>query len=289
MLNAKLTFLSPQLHDELNRIRGVHGFGTADNVLFEIRTAIKGISCADAVKQIEKLLAPLPAAMKGWFHVCVDGGYLSFGINSPIARLSGMEPVDPLLDVVTGEVKADQCINFNIRLATSPQEIFESGDPLIMCLLKGFAVDVKLHLWKKLSDIVMKIIETGEIGEDMVPFIGGLSPLLLLKMNAHVDLEIDEKMKEAVQNNPMAEPLMMDAPTLIMSASQVHSDEDEEFDEFLKERFDSLQVETIKFFCEHLGDEIDISACHSRAGIKARLTAKGGLSQVFKNIIKFQD
>jgi len=38
----------------------------------------------------------------------------------------------------------------------------------------------------------------------------------------------------------MAEPLMMDAPTLIMSASQVHSDDDDEFDEFLKERFDEL-------------------------------------------------
>jgi hypothetical protein len=49
-----------------------------------------------------------------------------------------------------------------------------------MCLLKGFAIDAKVHLWKKLSDIVMKVLETGELPQDILPFIGGLSPLLLL-------------------------------------------------------------------------------------------------------------
>jgi len=198
MLNARLTFLSPQLKEELNRIRGVHSFGSQDNVLFEFKAAVKDISADEAVKQVEKLLSTLPASMKGWFHVCNDGGLVSLGINSPIARLTGVEAVDPLLDIVTGEIKVDQCVDFNVRFATSPEEILESGEPLIMCLLKGFAIDAKVHLWKKLSDIVMKVLETGELPQDILPFIGGLSPLLLLKMNAHLDLEIDEKMKESI-------------------------------------------------------------------------------------------
>ncbi len=184
-------------------------------------------------------------------------------------------------------MKADQSVDLNVRFATDPTEILESGEPLIMCLLKGIAIDVKSHLWKKLSDILMKILENGELPADILPFVGGISPLLLLKLNAHLDLEIDDKMKEAIASNPIAEPLMMDASTLVMSASQVHSDDDEELEEYLKEKFDPIQLETLKFFIKHLGDEVDVSFVHQRAGIKARLTSKSGLNLLLKNILRF--
>ncbi len=100
MLNAKLMLFSPQLKEEIDRIRAVHNFVPTNNVLMELSTTVKDVTVDDAVKQIEKVLATLPGGMKGWFNVVADQGKLSLGINSPMTRLTGTESVDPLLDIV---------------------------------------------------------------------------------------------------------------------------------------------------------------------------------------------
>jgi len=48
-----------------------------------------------------------------------------------------------------------------------------------------------------------------------MPIIGGASPLLMLKANAHLSLEVDEDMKNAISTNPLVEPVLMDANTLV--------------------------------------------------------------------------
>jgi len=133
----------------------------------------------------------------------------------------------------------------------------------------------------------MKVVEQGELPADILPILGGVSPLLLLKMHGKLDIEVDDYMKEQISSNPIAEPFMMDASTIVMSASKVHSDEDEDFEEYLKEKFDAIQRNFIKFACSHLGNEVDVSICHQRAGLKARLTADGGLNLLLKNALKF--
>jgi len=66
-----------------------------------------------------------------------------------------------------------------------------------------------------LSDVLMKILEGGNFPEQLMPYIGGASPLLMLKANAKLSLEVDEDMKNAISTNPLVEPVLMDANTLV--------------------------------------------------------------------------
>jgi hypothetical protein len=64
--------------------------------------------------------------------------------------------------------------------------------------LKGINIEGRLTLWKKLSDVVFKLIESGEIDPSVLPIVGGLSPVFLLKLNGSLDLTIDDYMKEKI-------------------------------------------------------------------------------------------
>ena len=65
-------------------------------------------------------------------------------------------------------------------------------------LLKGISLDIKLNLWKKIADVLLKIIEAGELDASLMPLLGGLAPAFLLKVNASLDIEIDENMKQKI-------------------------------------------------------------------------------------------
>lgn len=133
---------------------------------------------------------------------------------------------------VQEELKVDQSIELTLRLAASPKDILEEGaEPAIMLALKGIQFDVKFHVWKKIADVLLKLVESGEIDAALMPIFGALAPAFLLRIHGQVDIEIDDYMKQKIQENPLIEPVLMDAATLIASTSQVSSDD--ELEEFL--------------------------------------------------------
>jgi hypothetical protein len=78
-------------------------------------------------------------------------------------------------------LKVDQNVEVTFRLAASPKQLLEEGgEPLLMQLLKGISLDVKLNVWKKLSDLLMRIVGNCEVDASLLPILGGISPLLLL-------------------------------------------------------------------------------------------------------------
>jgi hypothetical protein len=56
-------------------------------------------------------------------------------------------------------------------------------------------VDLKLNLWKKVADVVLKVIETAEIDASHLPWLAVISPAFLLKIKGSLDIEIDDDMK----------------------------------------------------------------------------------------------
>lgn len=116
----------------------------------------------------------------------------------------------------------------NLRLAASPAELFAEGaEPFINQLMKGFSLSARLNVWRKLSDVIMKIIESGDIDSSMLPIFGGLAPVFMLRLNARLDITIDEYMQQKLQENPLIGPLLMDALTLVEATSGISNGEEE--------------------------------------------------------------
>ncbi len=104
----------------------------------------------------------------------------------------------------------------SLRLKASPLELLkEGGEPLLLEALKGISLEVRLNLWKKLADVLLKLIESGDIDPSLLPILGGVSPLFLLRLNGNIDLTIDEYMQNKITENPLVEPILLDGNTLI--------------------------------------------------------------------------
>jgi hypothetical protein len=88
-----------------------------------------------------------------------------------------------------------------------------------MQILNGISFDLKLNVWKKIADVLLKLIESGDIDGSLLPIIGGIAPAFLLRINGSLDITIDDYMKSKIQENPLVEPLLMDASTLIDTTS----------------------------------------------------------------------
>lgn len=73
---------------------------------------------------------------------------------------------------------------------------------------------------------MLRIVEAGEIDSSMLPFFGGMAPAFLLRLNAQLSLTVDDHMQSKLQDNPLIQPLLMDAHTLIGATSSVGSDEE---------------------------------------------------------------
>lgn len=102
------------------------------------------------------------------------------------------------------------------------------------------------------------MIESGDVDPALYPIFGGIAPIFLLKMTGNLNIEVDDTMKEKIQTNPLIEPLMMDLFTLISSTSNVSSDEEADYEEFLTSGTVPPPVaEVLRVLNAHLGDEID--------------------------------
>jgi len=129
-----------------------------------------------------------------------------------------------------------------------------------MQLLQGISIDIKLNVWKKIADVILKLMENGQLPEELFPILGGVAPAFLLRVNANLDITVDEHMKAKIAENPLVEPVLMDAKTLIDSISGNSFENDGELDAFIDSAFEGPLPALIKLLYKHLGDEIDFAA-----------------------------
>jgi len=142
-----------------------------------------------------------------------------------------------------------------------------------MELLKGISVDVRMNLWKKFADVVLKLIENGDIDPSILPIVGGIAPAFLLKINGNLDLTIDDHMKQKITENPLVEPVLLDAKTLIDSVSGRTFDTEEEFFQWVENDIPAPFNDLASVFSRFLGDEVELYAGSEIGG--ARVTVQG--------------
>jgi hypothetical protein len=47
-----------------------------------------------------------------------------------------------------------------------------------------------VNVWKQVADILLKVVETGELDAAFIPIFGGIAPLFLLKITGNLSLEL---------------------------------------------------------------------------------------------------
>ena len=143
---------------------------------------------------------------------------------------------------------------------------------------------MKINVWKKLADVILRTVESGDLDNTLMPIFGGLAPLFLLKLTGNLTFEVDQDMQAKILENPLIQPLVMDAMSLISATSNVSSEE--EFDEYLQTEVHPPLAEIIRIAVEHLGDEVEFSFAHPQLGLKGRITGED-LALIVKNAAKY--
>lgn len=188
----------------------------------------------------------------------------------------GVVPLDDgTVELIQQGLKVNQDVEVSIRLAASPQSIFESGESALKLLLQGIEFELRLNVWRKISDVLMKVIEQGELDASVLPIFGGLAPAFLLKIKGDLQIEVDDNMKETIFANPLVEPLLMDALTLVHAVGGCNSDEAEEFEQHLSTNVPPPLAAVVRALDGNLGDEITYSVTQPRIGITGRINGVG--------------
>ena len=126
-------------------------------------------------------------------------------------------------------------------------------------LLKGLAVSVRVNAWRKVSDVLLKILESGDVPHSLLPIMGGISPLFLLRVNGRLDLTVDDHMISKLEENQLIAPLLMDAESLIAATSKV-DEADGVFAHIDTFPLPPPALEAAKSLLKYLGDEINVTA-----------------------------
>jgi len=178
-------------------------------------------------------------------------------------------------------------VDITLRLASSPKQLLEEGGaPLLMQILNGISIDVKLNLWKKLSDLLMRIVGNGEVDADLLPILGGISPLFMLQIGGSLNVTIDEQMRQKISENPLVEPVLLDASSLITATSGKSFENDEEYFTFVNDKFPEPFGEIAVLLAKHLGDEVNFEVLDQQIGLKGRITGEG-LNLILRNGLKY--
>lgn len=80
--------------------------------------------------------------------------------------------------------------------------------------------------------------------------------MMLLKINGNLDIEIDEVMKAKITENPLVEPVLLDASSLITTTSGQSFENDEENIKWIEENLPQPFSGLAGLFARHLGDEV---------------------------------
>jgi hypothetical protein len=113
-----------------------------------------------------------------------------------------------------------------------------------------------------------------------------IAPALLLKINAHLDVEIDELMKQKIAENPLVEPVLLDAKTLLSTVSGEAFENDEDLLKHLEENIPEPFNEIGALFARHLGDDVELKIVDVFVGVKGRVSGEG-LNQILRNGLLF--
>jgi len=132
----------------------------------------------------------------GMISAYAQGTKVHLGVVFPAQVGAAIASYGEVVNTIQNELKVDQNVEFNFRLAKSPRSILaEGGEPALLQILAGLSVDVKINVWKKLSDLLMRIVGNCEVDASLLPILGGISPLFMLEIGADVSIKVDDKMK----------------------------------------------------------------------------------------------
>jgi hypothetical protein len=141
-----------------------------------------------------------------------EGNLLNIGFNlSKFFRVPNpMEQHGDIISKVQEELKVDQNVEISLRLAASPNEVFsEDAEPTLNLLMKGISLGVRVNVWRKISDVLFKIIDAGEVDSSMLPYFGGIAPALMLRINGNLNVTVDDIMLQKLAEHPLMAPLMI--------------------------------------------------------------------------------
>ena len=152
-------------------------------------------------------------------------------------------------------------------MAASPQEILqEDAEPTLNLIFKGISLGVRVNVWRKISDVLFKIVEAGEVDSSMLAYFGGIAPALMLRINGNVNLQVDEEMIQKLAEHPLLGPLMMNPQQLIAGTSNVGSDE--EFEDHLKQLEAPPAIShLLAALIENMSDEVNLTITHPHLGL----------------------
>lgn len=81
-----------------------------------------------------------------------------------------------------------------------------------------------------------------------------LIPLLLIRFNIKLNLSLDENAEKRILMNPLIEPLLVDADTLIKLKTNNFSDADCDIWESMKRSSNGVLTDMLQFLSENMGD-----------------------------------
>mmetsp|Transcript_11045 Transcript_11045/g.11139 ORF Transcript_11045/g.11139 Transcript_11045/m.11139 type:complete len:158 (+) Transcript_11045:1135-1608(+) len=155
-----------------------------------------------------------------------------------------------------------------------------------MQLLNGISIDLKVNIWKKLSDVLMRVVGNCEVDAQLLPILGGVAPLLLMQIGGNLDVTIDDNMKTKIAENPLIEPVLLGAGDLITSVSGNSFENDEELFAHIKETIPPPFSDVAVIFAKSLGDEVNFEILDEFVGLKGRIQGEG-LNLILQNGLKF--
>jgi len=93
-------------------------------------------------------------------------------------------------------------------------------------------------------------------------------------------------MRQKISENPLVEPVLLDASSLITATSGKSFENDEEYFKFVQERFPEPFGDVAVLLAKHLGDEINFEILDQQIGLKGRITGEG-LNLILRNGLKY--
>lgn len=136
-----------------------------------------------------------------------NGEYLEIGFSFPITegimKHIQYEKVSAIIDQIKG---VDQKIHFDLEFATSLKDVISKDEALISQLINGFKFKVNLDVLSNFKKIIFEILKNPDMMEAMGPLAMGLAPVLMLQLNAKIDLDFDSF--DELKDLPMFEPLL---------------------------------------------------------------------------------
>lgn len=285
--------LSEECKNDYNKIKGTHNIEATfeeGDAFFNLQFSLLNISAAEFIEKLQPVIQNpmVEMILRGKISAVSEGhDKVNLAFKFPAKFAAAIKEFHDIIKIIQDELKVDQSVEVHLRLATTMKKILEEGgEPLIMQLLEGISIDVKLNLWKKLSDLLMRIVGNCEVDAGFLPILGGIAPLFLLQIGGTLDIKIDEHMKEKIKENPLAEPVLIPAADLITTFAGVSYENDEEYFKDVNEKFPEPLSTVINLFSAHLGTEVDFEVLDEFVGLKGRISGEG-LNELVRAAVKF--